>query len=280
MTTDTRTAPLTRAAIDARIAVHPRDQIVELDFAGLRLHDSADVNAFYDRVEERLAETGEPWWFFLVNYSDSRIDNECWFAFSRRSKALHDSHAMHSARYDTSPENRRQIARDRGTEREDPDLFADREAALAFLRAHPSTRRPRIVHTPSFTREDFEGRVRFLEDEDIMEVDFSHLAFQHSRDVDDFYDYVEARLEATGRRWYFLVNYDGTRIMDAAWVRYAARGKAVNAAWSMGSVRYAPGSETETDIRLRAQSQGFRPNIRNTRAEALDRIAEMKAEAG
>ena len=53
----------------------------------------------------------------------------------------------------------------------------------------------------------------------------------------------------------------------------------LNETWSLGSVRYAPGSETETDIRMRAESQGFRPNIRNSRAEALERIAEMKAEA-
>ena len=50
-------------------------------------------------------------------------------------------------------------------------------------------------------------------------------------------------------------------------------------AGSLGSVRYAPGSETETDIRLRAESRGFRPNIRNTREEAMQRIDEMKAEA-
>ena len=67
--------------------------------------------------------------------------------------------------------------------------------------------------------------------------------------------------------------------MSGAWVQYAARGKRLNEAWSLGSVRFAPGSETETDIRLRAESQGFRPNIRNTREEALQRIAEMKAEA-
>ena len=62
-------------------------------------------------------------------------------------------------------------------------------------------------------------------------------------------------------------------------MEYAARGKALNEAGSLGSVRYAPGSETETDIRLRAESGGFRPNIRNTREEALDRIAELKRDA-
>ncbi len=81
----------------------------------------------------------------------------------------------------------------------------------------------------------------------------------------------------TGRKWYFLVKYEGTRIQPSAWVECAARGKKLNQEFSLGLVRYAAGSETETDIRLRAESQGFRPNIRNTQAEALQRIEEMKA---
>jgi hypothetical protein len=44
-------------------------------------------------------------------------------------------------------------------------------------------------------------------------------------------------------------------------------------------VRYALGSETETDIRLRAESGGTRPNIRNTVEEAWERIEELKVAA-
>ena len=66
--------------------------------------------------------------------------------------------------------------------------------------------------------------------------------------------------------------------MPEAWVQYARRGKSLNIAASLGSVRYAAGSEAEEEIRQRAQSQDFRPNIRNTREEALARIEEMKAE--
>ena len=112
-----------------------------------------------------------------------------------------------------------------------------------------------------------------------MNVDFSHFVFHHSRDVNEFYDYIEERIRETGRRWYFLVNLNGCEILPAAWVQYAQRGKRLNQAASLGSVRYAAGSETEADIRMRAETQGFRPNIRNSRQEALARIAEMKAEA-
>lgn len=37
--------------------------------------------------------------------------------------------------------------------------------------------------------------------------------------------------------------------------------------------------ETAQDIRLRAETQGFPPNIRNTRAKAIARIDEIRAEA-
>ncbi len=113
----------------------------------------------------------------------------------------------------------------------------------------------------------------------IMEVDFHNFTFHHSRDVNDFYDHIEDRIKATDQKWFFLINYNGCQIMPEAWVHYARRGKALNIAASLGSVRYATGSETEAEIRQRAQSQDFRPNIRNTRAEAIARIDEMKAEA-
>lgn len=280
MTTRTLDRTLTTPEIDRRITFLDDAQVMEIDLSDLHLHDTAEVNALYDRVEERIAETGEPLWFFLVNYSGARIDPAAWFAFSRRGKMANEAHSMGSVRFDASPETAAQIARSAGTERFDPNLFTGRDAALARLADLPSRRRKRIVHEPSYTRADFEPRVTFFEDAEIMEVDFHDFTFHHSRDVDDFYDFIEDEIRRTDRKWYFLVNYNGCRIEPAAWVRYAHRGKTLNIAASLGSVRYATGSENEADIRLRAESQGFRPNIRNTREEALARIDEMKAEAG
>lgn len=271
---------LTPAEIDPRIVFHDDEQIMEVSFAGLALTTSGEVNAFYDRVEERIAETGHGLWFFLVNYCETRIDNAAWFAFSRRGRMLNKAHAMGSVRFDASDITRRQIEKDAGTEAFDPNLFVDRDSALARLRAMPSKRRARIVHSPSFSRADLIWRIEFLPRDEIMQVDFSDMSFEHARDVNDVYDFIEEQIGGTGQKWYFLINYDGTRIQSAAWVAYARRGKKLNMAWSLGSVRYAPGSETATDIRMRAESQEFRPNIRNTRAEALDRIEEMKLEAG
>jgi hypothetical protein len=270
---------LTKEEVDPRISFHEDSQIMEVSFRGLLLSRPADVGAFYDRIEERIAETGEEFWFFLVNYSDARIESGAWLAFARRGKELNLAHSMGTVRFDASEATRLQIERDADTEAFDPSLFADRDEAIAHLRSLPSKRRQRHLRRSHFTADHLHHRISFLTGEEIMEVDFSAMTFENSADVDVVYDFIEQQIEETGRRWYFLVNYEGTSIEAAAWVQYARRGKALNEAWSLGSVRYAPGSETEADIRLRAESQDFRPNIRNTREEALERIQEMKAEA-
>jgi hypothetical protein len=269
---------LNETEIDRRILFHDANEIMEVSFDGVHFEGSADVNAFYDRIEERIAQTGQDLWFFLVNYSGARIDNKAWVAFSRRGKALNMAHSQGSVRFDASEITRRQIERAAGTEAFDPNLFADRDAAFARLGSLPSKRRAKIVQEPNHTREEIARRLRFLDAEQIMEVDFNDFTFHHSRDVDDVYDFIEEAAGQTEGKWYFLVNYQDCKIMPEAWVRYATRGKRLNEAFSLGSVRYAPGSETETDIRLRAESQGFRPNIRNSREEAVERIEELKAQ--
>lgn len=263
---------------DPRIIFHDDIQTMEADFSGFDFASSAIVNGFYDRIEERISLTGETKWFFLVNYSGCKIDSSAWVAYSRRGKALNMAHSMGSVRFDASDATRRQIERDAETERFDPNLFADRDSALNRIAELPSTRVARIIHTPSHSAGEIARRISFDPDGPIMEADFSGFTFHHSRDVDDVYDHIEERIKESDRKWFFLVNMDGCEIMPEAWVRYAYRGKRLNIAASLGSVRFAPGSETEADIRARAESQGFRPNIRNTRDEALTRIAELKAE--
>lgn len=266
-----------RAGIDSRLSFQGDLQIFEVDLGHVHFHDTADVNAFYDRCEERIEASGEDLWFFLINYQGCRIDPGAWIAFSRRGKTLNLAHSMGSVRYDASPETRRQIERSAGTDAFDPNLFATRDAAIARIAEMPSTRRAKIVHEPSHTRDEIERRIEFLLEDRIMEVDFSDFTFRHSRDVNDVYDLIEEKIGLTDRKWYFLVNLNNTRIEPAAWVQYARRGKRLNIAASLGSVRYAAGSETEREIRLRAESQDFRPNVRNTREEALARLNEIKA---
>ncbi len=278
--TDVQTAPVLQAAeIDRRIRFHRDHEAMEIDLSDLHLDTSADVNALYDRLEDRIRDSGEDKWFFVVNYRGNRIAPEAWVAHARRGKALNQAHSMGTVRYDASPETRARIEREAGTEAFDANLFAHRDAAMARIAQMPSRRVVRPEQAPSHSQADYEKRLAFIDAEGIFDVDLSGLAFNHSRDVNDFYDLAQEMIQASGRRWYFLVNYNGTRIMPEAWVAYARRGKELNEGGSLGSVRYATGSETEEEIRMRAESRGFRPNVRNTRAEALERIEEMKAEA-
>lgn len=264
------------AELDRRITFHDELQIMEVDFSDFLFDGSQSVNQFYDRLEERIAETGEELWFFMVNLNGTRIDPDAWTAYSRRGRALNLAHSMGSVRFDASEETARQIRRAANTEAFDPNLFTDRHAAIDRIATMPSKRRAKIVHDPNYVLADFVRRISFDEARVIMDVDFSHFTFHHSRDVNDFYDYIEDRIRESDRKWFFLVNLNGCEILPAAWVQYALRGKRLNQAASLGSARYAAGSETEEDIRLRAETQGFRPNIRNTRQEALDLIEEMR----
>ncbi|GGL81306.1 hypothetical protein [Wenxinia marina] len=266
--------------LDPRITVHEGLQAIEIDLRGLDIRTAAAAGAFYDRVEARIAETGEPLWFFLIHSGDYRVDPSAWFAFTRRGRDVQEAHSMGTVRVDGTDIARRQIARDEARGVRDPNVFVERGQALERLRRLPSRRRERVVHEPSFEREAIRRRVQLEPETGIAHIDLSGLSLEHSRDVNDVFGWLEEILRPTGRRWWFLIDYTGTRIQSPAWVQYSLRGKDMNARYSLGSVRFAPGSETETDIRLRAASGGFRPNIRNTREEALARIAELKAEAG
>lgn len=278
MTDPQSTTAISDTELDRRISFHDELQAMEADFSDFHFDSSGIVNRMYDRLEARIAETGEEKWFFLVNLNGTRIDPVAWTAYSRRGKALNMAHSMGSVRFDASDVTRRQIERAANTEAFDPNLFSDRDAAIARIREIPSTRRRKLVLERNYELSDFVRRVKFDEARVIMDVDFSHFTFHHSRDVNDFYDYLEERIKESDRRWFFLVNMNGCQILPGAWIQYAHRGKRLNQAGSLGSVRYATGSETEADIRLRAESAGFRPNIRNTREEALDLIEEMRAE--
>ncbi|MEL7202560.1 MAG: hypothetical protein AAGL19_00230 [Pseudomonadota bacterium] len=266
--------------IDQRVTFHAADEILEVDLSDYTLENSADVNLLYDRLEALISDTGESDWFFLINYRGTRIEPGAWFAHSRRGKDLNLAHSMASVRFDASEETRRQIERSAGTDNFDPNLFATREDAYAKLKSLPSKRVHKVEHVPNYTADQHRARISFHDVEETMEIDLTGVVLEHSRDVHDLYDVLEEVIRDTDRKWYFLINYEGTKIFSCAWVEYAARGKTLNEMGSLGSVRFAPGSETETDIRLRAESGGFRPNIRNTRDEALARIAELKTGAG
>ena len=126
----------------------------------------------------------------------------------------------------------------------------------------------------------FADRVNFLESDQIMEVDFSDLTFDSSAMVDEFYDLVEQGIaDRGGEKWYFLVNYRNTRIFELAWIRFAQRGKRVNLASSLGSVRYSVREDVGQTIESSARKENFDPNLFSSREDALAEISRMRSSA-
>lgn len=122
----------------------------------------------------------------------------------------------------------------------------------------------------------YETRIAFLPELDVMEVDFATLRFADAQTVNAFYDEVERQLGETGRKWFFLVKYEDCEIAPDAWSAFAHRGKRVNLAYSLGSVRYGATAETQSEIAESAKVERFDANLFTTRDAALARIAELR----
>lgn len=123
-------------------------------------------------------------------------------------------------------------------------------------------------------------RISFHHDDQIMEVDFSDILFDSAEQVNEFYDLVDEKMTATGQgKWYFLVNYKNCRLSPGAWIPFSNRGKKVNIAASLGSVRYAVSDETGKSILRQSEKEDFDPNLFSSRQAAVDHISEMRKQA-
>lgn len=127
------------------------------------------------------------------------------------------------------------------------------------------------------SNDNYAELVQFHSESGIMEVDFSDLTFDDSQKVDQVYDAIEKRIEATGQdKWYFLVNYKNCRIFEFAWIRFAQRGKRINIAHSLGSVRFAVRDDLGKTIEASAKNQQFDPNLFASRDDAVAEIERIK----
>ncbi len=126
------------------------------------------------------------------------------------------------------------------------------------------------------TERSMRDRVILHEDLGAMEADFSGMHFATDAQVDAFYDEADGRLEATGKRWYFLVVYTDCVIAPEVWDRFAARGKNTNIKYGLGTVRVGTSAGVRETIRQRAQLEMFRANIYETRDQAFLALGEMR----
>ena len=127
------------------------------------------------------------------------------------------------------------------------------------------------------TKTDYNARILFHADEQIMEIDFSNLTFDRSKKVNAFYDEIDKRIEATRQKWFFLVNYLNCKIMSEAWIAFAHRGKVLNLGYSLGSVRFAANPDTWETIVEKSREEHFDPNLFPSREAAVADLRRQRA---
>lgn len=265
---------------EERLRFQGEDEVMDVDFSDFTFDSSATVHAFYDHIEQRIHQTGKKW-YFLVNYRNCRIYPEAWTAFAVRGKRVNEASSLGSVRYETRDETQSEIRRRAEDERFDPNLFESREAALARIAEWREAAAARRTAGPAFRvrrapSAEHKRRVCFLEELQVMEADFSDWTFDCADEVNAFFDEIEPRLEATGRKWFFLVDYRGCRILPEAWGAFAHRGKLANMRYSLGTARFAPRPETGAEIRARSRAEDFDPSLFESREAALAHLQALR----
>jgi branched-chain amino acid transport system ATP-binding protein len=122
----------------------------------------------------------------------------------------------------------------------------------------------------------FADRIKTIEALEVLDVDFSKMTFTTREEIDAFYDEVDCLLEATKRRWYFLVNYTDCTIAEAVWDHFGERGKHSNVTYGLGTVRFGVSAANRQTIRERAMLAQFRANVCETREEALMALGDLR----
>ena len=119
-------------------------------------------------------------------------------------------------------------------------------------------------------------RITFHGDRETLEVDFAGMTFHGAGEVEAAYDVIDARVDETGSRWYFLVNYENCEIASEAWAAFAERGKRANISYGLGTVRFGVNVKVRESIRTHAQSAQFRANLFESRDAAILALADMR----
>ena len=277
-----------------RVSFDHENEIMEVDFSEIEFLDGNHVNTIYDQIETLLKDSGRKW-YFLVNYLRCQVDLSAVIAWQNRGKKLNHAYSLGSVRYQADASVTEELIRRAREDSHYANLVEDREQGLIRIR-QLKAKAKRIKKQRAETEENqakhrqwvalanarqipdeaFESRIRFHDDIQTMEANFSDLDFVDNYVVDACYDVIDRLLAETHDRWYFLVNYSNCQIQPKAWMRFAARGKATNLKSSLGSVRFDASSETASEIERRANTESFDPNLFASRDEAVARIKQMR----
>ncbi|WP_432448136.1 hypothetical protein [Aliiroseovarius marinus] len=256
-----------------RILFDETTQMVEIDFSGLTLGSSQIVNDVYDQIHAAIAASGEDKWFILLNVTGMRVDSFAWTSQSRRGKALTKAHSQGSVKLDDSDITRKELARTAGTDAFNPNLFAGRDAALARIASFPSQRVAKLDRTPQYDAAQISGRLTLTDTGRLAEIDLSGLTLRHSGDVDVVYGTIAMMLEETGQKWFFLINTEGLRVEQPAWLSQSRAAKRLRLSYALGQVGYGTAEPRDNAAQIVALHQ---PEPRDRRA-ALAELDAMRA---
>lgn len=138
---------------------------------------------------------------------------------------------------------------------------------------YPESSKPSVSPASSA----FDLRLQFLQELNVIDLDFSDYVFENSEMVYAFYDVIERQVAATGRKWHFVVNFRDCRIWPEAWVAFAHRGKKLAVNYALETVRYAVPKETEDGIVETSAAADLDPNLYVSREAALAHIAAVRS---
>ena len=133
---------------------------------------------------------------------------------------------------------------------------------------------------PSVEPPEHTQRIQFIDGDDTIELDLSGFEFSSSKVVNEFYDVLDRIIEATGRSWYFVVNYRDCTIWPEAWVAFAHRGKKVKVSYSLGTVRYIERDPADVGAANEAGESVDDPDMYSSREQALAHISSLRKSAG
>ena len=115
-----------------RIVFHDAIETMEVDFSSMTFADAAQVDAIYDEIDRRLAETGRRW-FFLVIYTDCVVAGEAWPRFAERGKNANINHGQGSVRVGATAQTRDAIRKSAERESFRSNIHDTRDQALLAL---------------------------------------------------------------------------------------------------------------------------------------------------
>lgn len=128
-----------------------------------------------------------------------------------------------------------------------------------------------------FVQNKYYDRVRTIEDQETVEIDFTDIHFTDSETVNAVYDAIESIVAPTNKKWYFVVNHQDCRVWPEAWVAFAHRGKKINFMYSLGTVQFATGRVVPENQRFRRNSAGVEVKEAATREDAFAMIADLRS---